>query len=263
MLGFRDSLQQDIFLVTETAAALSTSDALKTSKPSAWGGMVVRRECWTLSWWAKLSIWLLLLALFSFVFFFALHPFLAPNDPIAADYLVVEGWIPAYSLDRAKTIYEQGSYRKLLTCGAPVPGEWGTNSSATFADWGASKLRRLGMAPENIVAIHAGEVHVDRTYAAALSVRHWLQEHAGPVQAINVVTLGPHGRRSRLVFQKAFGDQVKIGIISVPDRNYRPDRWWQTSEGVREVMGETIAYLYARFFFSPSAVPAPKPESAL
>lgn len=34
---------------------------------------------------------------------------------------------------------------------------------------------------------------------------------------------------------------------------YDPRHWWRTSEGVRNVVGESIAYLYARFFFRPAA----------
>ena len=52
--------------------------------------------------------------------------------------------------------------------------------------------------------------------------------------------------------QKAFGPSVKIGVISVPDPDYDPKHWWRYSEGVREVLGESIAYIYARIFFHPS-----------
>jgi hypothetical protein len=63
--------------------------------------------------------------------------------------------------------------------------------------------------------------------------------------------MGPHARRSRLIFQKAFRDEVGVGVISVPDDEYDQGHWWTTSAGVRTVLGEVIAYLYARFFFHP------------
>lgn len=216
-----------------------------------WGGLLVRREVWSLS----RRGWALVFALLTVSFvtvFFQIHAFLAVTDSIEAEYLVVEGWMPAYALDRARALYTDGHYRRILVCGAVVPGEWATNSGTTFADWGASKLRRLGMPADRIETIRAGEVHNDRTYAAAVAVRDWLKTNSAPVKAVNLVSLGPHSRRSWLLFQRALGEEVKVGIISVPDRLYRGDRWWQTSEGVREVIGETIAYLYARFFFSPA-----------
>ena len=53
--------------------------------------------------------------------------------------------------------------------------------------------------------------------------------------------------------QKAFGDDVKIGIIAAPNPDYDGARWWRHSEGVRDVIGETIAWLYATLFFWPSS----------
>jgi hypothetical protein len=69
--------------------------------------------------------------------------------------------------------------------------------------------------------------------------------------SVDIVSIGPHARRSRLLYQKALGDKVKVGVIAIEDKRFDPDHWWQSSVGVRSVMGETIAYLYARFFFWP------------
>ena len=44
---------------------------------------------------------------------------------------------------------------------------------------------------------------------------------------------------------------MTVGIIAVPNPDYDSRHWWQYSEGVREVIGESIAYSYARFFFAP------------
>ena len=60
---------------------------------------------------------------------------------------------------------------------------------------------------------------------------------------------GAHSRRTRLLFQKAFGDGVTIGIVASPEREFDPRRWWTSSSGFRTVTSEIIAYLYARFIF--------------
>jgi len=52
-------------------------------------------------------------------------------------------------------------------------------------------------------------------------------------------------RRSKMMFTKVFGKNVAIGIIALNDPLYDPKHWWRTSEGVREVLGEAIAYMYA------------------
>jgi hypothetical protein len=66
------------------------------------------------------------------------------------------------------------------------------------------------------------------------------------------LTEDAHARRTRLLYQKAFGKKVAVGIIAVSNPDYNPTQWWRYSDGVREVIGESIAYIYARFFFYPS-----------
>jgi len=72
------------------------------------------------------------------------------------------------------------------------------------------------------------------------------------VMNFNVLTEDVHARRTRLLFQEAFGRETTIGIIAVPDPDYDAKHWWRYSEGVREVLGESIAYIYAKFFFWPA-----------
>ena len=73
------------------------------------------------------------------------------------------------------------------------------------------------------------------------------------MSSINVLTEGAHARRTRLLYQKAFDQNVTVGIIAVSNPDYNPKQWWRYSDGVREVIGESIAYIYAKFFFYPSA----------
>jgi len=94
--------------------------------------------------------------------------------------------------------------------------------------------------------------HKDRTYYSAVALKEWCASHHQALKSFDVVTLGPHARRSWLLFQKAFGSDARIGIIAVEDPAYEPGRWWASSEGFREVVGEGIAYLYARVLFHPS-----------
>ena len=51
---------------------------------------------------------------------------------------------------------------------------------------------------------------------------------------------------------------MTVGIIAVSNADYNPKQWWRYSDGVREVIGESIAYIYAKFFFYPSASLAEK-----
>jgi uncharacterized SAM-binding protein YcdF (DUF218 family) len=93
----------------------------------------------------------------------------------------------------------------------------------------------------------------DRTYSSAVALRDWFQGHHLSVQGINVVTEDVHARRTRLLFQEALGKDVTVGIIAVPNPDYDSAHWWRYSEGVRDVLAEAIAYVYAKFFFYPPA----------
>ena len=96
----------------------------------------------------------------------------------------------------------------------------------------------------------------DRTYSAALKLREYFQTNGVTVRAFNILTEDCHARRTRLLFRKAFGPGVDVGVISVPDPDYDPARWWRYSEGVREILGESIAWVYAAFLIRP--LPRPR-----
>jgi uncharacterized SAM-binding protein YcdF (DUF218 family) len=66
-----------------------------------------------------------------------------------------------------------------------------------------------------------------------------------------LITGGPHARRSRLMFQKALGKGVIVGVISIPADDYDERHWWHDSQGVRVIIGESLAYAYARLLFYP------------
>jgi hypothetical protein len=232
--------------------ALGLSAQSKSAHPSQRClGLLHRRERWGLSWRGWLAAGGLA-ALVIVLFVFRIYPFLAVTErQPSADCLVVEGWVPADILKEACVEFHSGGYRKLLVSGCVALNEWTDKPDLTYAELGAAKLRRLGLANELIQPIPCLVQHKDRTYSSALAVKQWLAEHDLHPKQINVVTDGAHARRSRLLFQKAFGQEAKVGIIAVPDPQFDPDHWWQTSEGFREVVGETIAYLYARLLFHP------------
>ena len=92
----------------------------------------------------------------------------------------------------------------------------------------------------------------DRTFCSAVALRNWFAQHQMDVSSFNIITEGAHARRSRLLFEKAFGPNVKIGVLAVPSPEFDESRWWRFSEGIRAVVGEGLAYVYARIFFHPS-----------
>ena len=190
-------------------------------------------------------------ALAAFLLLTQVHPFLAPNDPLAAEVLVVEGWASDYAIEEAVADYRRGNYRALYVTGGPIEkgapfAEWGT-----LADLGAATIRKLHPDLANVVAVSSPDVRQDRTYASAVALRDYLRERNKMPRQLNLFSVGPHARRSRLLFQQAFGPDVNVGVISIVDRTYDPKRWWASSAGFRTVIGELIAYGYARLLFRP------------
>lgn len=208
------------------------------------GGLLVRRERWGLSIGGKLLA-LLTIAPGSLLLTWKLNPFLSPTQPIAAELLVVEGWIPDYALDVAVSEFRRGGYRLLLTSGNVTKDGWAETPYYTTADWAAQRLRRRGLGVE-VVAVPCRVERADRTYHAALEVRRWFNGTGVTTGSINVLTLGPHARRSWLLFRKALGPGFRVGVISIAGREYDSVHWWRSSDGVREVVGEALAYVYAR-----------------
>lgn len=211
------------------------------------GGFLMRKTLWLPSWKGWLLIFgLLVLAGFGAVR--GVHPFLATSDPKLAEFLVVDGWVPDYALKRGLDISVATHCRYLILTGGLVSGA--VEPEDTYGRIALQRLKNLGGETEQVRVVDSPAVMRDRTYSSAVAVREWLAAEGMAPKSITVLTLGTHARRSRLLFQKAFGAKVEVGIISVPDREYDARIWWRSSEGVKEVISEGAAYLYARFLFS-------------
>lgn len=112
------------------------------------------------------------------------------------------------------------------------------------------------MREDQLEAVPAPLVRQDRTYVSAVALKNWLQEHGRTHRRMHVISQGPHARRTRLLFEKAMGDEVTIGITAVEDRNFDPKKWWAGSYGVRAMVDEVVAYGYARLLFRPKSQPS-------
>ena len=222
------------------------------SSQKLWG-ILIRKERWGLSWRGWLVAALLVL-LTGRLLFLNIYPLLAVTHRLDARVLVVEGWVPDPVIPAAIQEFKTGSYERVFSTGGPVEWSGGyTSDYDTTAIWGSGRLIRGGIRRELVQMVPARVVDRDRTYSSALALRDWFQDHHLSVQSINIVTEDVHARRTRLLFQEAFGKDVAVGIIAVPNPDYDSAHWWRYSEGVRNVLGEAIAYVYAEFFFYPPA----------
>jgi len=222
--------------------------ASASGQRKVFGGLLVRRERWSLSWRGRFVVLCVVVALAAAVVL-GIHPFLAVTNPVHSDYLVVEGWIHYQRFEQAAQEFRNGHYKKLLTSGVQRDTATKPGSKDNYADYAAEQLKDFGMTDDQVRPVPCWVTHKDRTYNTALAVKKWFETKGIKINSIDVVSEGPHARRSQLLYQKAFGSGVHVGIISLQDPTYDPDHWWRSSEGVREVIGETVAYLYAKFCF--------------
>jgi len=213
-------------------------------------GLLRRRQCLvpTLSGWLLLA---LSCAALSFVAARGIHPFLAVTDSVPGGVLVVEGWVPDHMLESAIAEFKRNHYARLFVTGTPLLQGSPLSEYTNYACLGAATLIKLGLSTNEVQAVPTGLTRRDRTYASALSLKRWWRDHDMAPTKVNLITGGPHARRSRLLFEKALGKDITVGVIAIGAMDYDDQHWWHYSQGVRVIIGEALAYGYARFLFYP------------
>jgi hypothetical protein len=172
----------------------------------------------------------------------ALYPLLARQAPVESDILVVEGWLVDNLLEQAADWAESNGVQKIYTTGGPVDlgshlAEWKDYATMTKA-----RLVALGLGERfEIEAVPAKLVTRGRTRASARALKAALGLERG---AFNLASEGPHTRRSWRAFQGVFGEGVAVGSVALTPVAFGENDWWRYSEGVRSVVGESIAYGY-------------------
>jgi hypothetical protein len=214
--------------------------------------LVRRRQIWVPTIWS----WFILLVTSAATLLLAgrhLYSFLSPNQPVGAQLLVVEGWMPSDGLDQAIDAFSSGSYERVVTTGGPIDDDFEhRNPWTSYAERARRYLVRHGLPAESVIAAPAPASAQDRSFLNAVMVREWAKRSGITVDALDVFSLGVHSRRSWLVYRMAFGPQVRIGILAARPSDYAPETWWRNSVGAKEVVAETISWLWTVLFFHPA-----------
>jgi len=244
-----------------TPKAFGASHLAPAAPRRALWGLLDRKERWSLSWRGRL-VFASALLLIGALCVNGAYPFLAITHRVNANILVVEGWINEYAIRAAVKEFQSNHYERVFTTGGPVVGTGRyINDFHTSASVGADLLRKNGLPNGSVQMVPSRVMDRDRTYGSAVALRNWFRDHNMAVSGINILTEDLHARRTRLLFQKAFGKDVQVGIIAVANVDYPANRWWHYSQGLKDVVSESAAYVYARLFFFPSE-PAPVQKGA-
>jgi hypothetical protein len=141
---------------------------------------------------------------------------------------VVEGWIGREGVRAA--VAEIRAWRLSIHGfrGGLTAGRW-DHQPESYAEMAAREMVHSGIPRERIVVATAQYTESHRTFESAVAVWHALR---------------PHASRSFLVFAKVLGHETKVGVIAWLPPDYKTEPWWRSSERSRDLLEETVGYLY-------------------
>jgi hypothetical protein len=121
------------------------------------------------------------------------------------------------------------------------------NDDRSYAQRAKNRLLAMGLDSSLVYDIPGEKVRLNRTLTSALAVRDWLKTTDIPVKGINIISLGTHGRRTRMTYNKVFNEKYKIGIISIPDyTSLNPGR-----SRILKTIRETLGIIYYWIILTP------------
>src|SRR5579862_1991289 len=179
-----------------------------------------RRSIWFPTWRG----WLLLAGagmVFLLAWMLAIPLLLSPTQPLGRGILVVEGWLPDYTLEEAARAFESHHYRAIVVTGVPLDQGAYILTETNYAQLASETLQRMGIKPESIVCLARSKTPRNRTYGTALLVRRWLDSQSID-GGVDVFTLGVHARRTRFYYRLALGPKYKVGIIAGEEHRFNP-----------------------------------------
>jgi hypothetical protein len=167
--------------------------------------------------------------------------FFSLSRPLPADVLIVEGWIGSEGVRAAADEFRRGGYKYVVATGG-LTGYRVDNNRLTYAEMTREELVQSGVPESQIIVSSIGGIEHQRTFnsaAAALASTHFAGIRPA---AINVFTLGPHARRSRLIYEKVYAPDVPVGVIAFVPSEYDTGPWWLSTRRTKCLLKEAVGY---------------------
>ena len=186
-----------------------------------------------------------------FLFIKLIASFLVVNSPVQSKVLVVDGLLPGYAYDTIVQIVKRDKYVYLITTGVDVDYTYNASEQFNIAEFSFKVLSTKDLGTCKLFKAPAHHFYRDRTYSSAATLRLWfIEKKIFPVN-INVVSFSCHSRRTWNLYKKAFYQFAHVGIIAIADQTYDYNTWYKNSKGVRQILSETIGYIYTTVLFHP------------
>lgn len=230
-------------------------------KHVTWLRLARRRTVWCPSWLGWFCVAFLLLTP-EVWWWRSGESFLSVTQRLPAEVLVVEGWIGRDGIRSAGREFVEHGYQYIVPTGCMTSGFW-EDGFSNYAEMAAGELLRLGVPPDKIVVAPCKETESHRTFQSAVAVQRALEARGIRPKTVNVFTLGPHAMRSVLVFAKVLTPKTNVGVVAWLPSKYKTEPWWRSSERSRELIEETVGYLYEVLLNSGRRSNAPAAEDEL
>jgi uncharacterized SAM-binding protein YcdF (DUF218 family) len=177
---------------------------------------------------------------------FGAEAFLRTTERLPADVIVVEAWLQEDGARAAarEFLAHPGQYKHIVGAGGLTGEAWSHRKRWDQVEVIRNELGRLGIRSDVFIPAKIPDLNTHRTYASAVAARDALAARGIHPQAINVITLGVHARRSRLTFARAFGSRTEVGVIAWQPPEYDSLRWWDSSSRASDMLKESVGYIY-------------------
>jgi uncharacterized SAM-binding protein YcdF (DUF218 family) len=135
---------------------------------------------------------------------------------------------------RAAQLYKEGRAPRVVASGRYL------RPYASIAELMEHDLVERGV-PASAVVRFPHRARDTREEAAALAP--FLASHGW--KKILVVTSNYHTRRAEFIFTRTLSPGTELRVVAATARNYDPDNWWKTREGMRVFFHESVGMVVA------------------
>jgi hypothetical protein len=165
--------------------------------------------------------------------------FFSLTHRVPPEVLVVEGWIGQRGLQAAADEFARDGYKYVVATGGRTDNP---RLSSSYAEIAGQELIRLGIPEDRIIVAASGEIQHQRTFNSAVAAWRALQDRGIRPRHANLLTLGPHARRSQLVYSKVFAPATNVGVIAWVPADYGNTPWWRSVRRTKCLFKEIVGY---------------------
>jgi hypothetical protein len=121
------------------------------------------------------------------------------------------------------------------------------NNYSSYAEIARNKLISFGIDSTRIVAVPGNNTSINRTISSAIAVRDYLKLSDIEENSVNIVSIGPHARRTWMTYKHLLGSNFEIGIISIQPQQINYTKRWIIFNVAYETVGNI--YYWLKFLF--------------